>query len=110
MAASHGKDPTGTDLGLDIGHKPTPGQTGAVEAHVPDVAASVRRPGKNAVAPRHQGILHQQHSRHGLATNLIPVPAGATAAVSLGADQGSLLLEQGAEQVCLLTQETKQVV
>jgi hypothetical protein len=37
-------------------------------------------------------------------------PQGATAAVSLGADQGSLLLEQGAEQVCLLTQETKQVV
>ena len=73
MAASNGEDLTGTDLGLDVGHEPTTGQAGAVETHIPDVAASVGGPGKNAMTPRHQGILHEQQSRHGLAAILIPV-------------------------------------
>ena len=72
MAADR-EDLTRTDLGFDVGHKPTPGQAGAIETHVPDIAASVGGSGKNALMPRREGILHQQQSRHGLAAILIPV-------------------------------------
>ena len=51
MAASNRKDLTGVDLGLDIGHKLTPREVSAIETHIPDVAPSVRGPGKNAVTP-----------------------------------------------------------
>lgn len=72
MTASNREYFTRAELGLDIGLKLAPRGLSAVETHISDVAASVQGPGENAVTPRHQGILHEQQSRHGLAA-IIPV-------------------------------------